>query len=330
MKLREELKIAAAIAIILTLVYSSVTVVAQTSPNQFFPPGPIVSPNSKVPTPKSILGYDLGSNGTFTPWNMTIKYFLAVANSTAGKGRVKVFQFGTTALGRPMIIGVVTSQANWGKMPLYLSILKQLSDPRTTSPGAAQSLALLGLPVFWVEASQHSDESGSVEMSMDLLYKLASTNEPDMLYLLNNLIIVINPCQNPDGHDMWVNWHYQWGPHPFPNGPATPYYDTQPPYWSKYVSHDNNRDWFKASLPENQYNEKVFQQWRPQVFEDHHEPGVGDGILFTPVISPVNPDVSPIVKSGWILYGGWIHQHATTNNMPGYVSGEYALGWDDY
>ena len=102
-----------------------------------------------------------------------------------------------------------------------------------------------------LEASQHSSESGSVEMSMDLLYKLAASKDPDVTNILDNEIVIINPGQNPDGHDMWVNWHYQWGAPNYPAGQQG-FATGSPPMWSKYVNHDNNRDWDQGNLIENQ------------------------------------------------------------------------------
>jgi hypothetical protein len=312
MRLKQQLKVITAIAVLLSLTLATISVAVQV--------GPVYADN--VPSPTTYLGPDpagnfWGGNGTRTPWYKVVGYFLAVANSTA-KNRVTVYRFGYSDYGRPMIIAVITSPDNWAHMATNKAALNALSDPRVTPVDKAQALVQTTIPVVMLEASQHSSESGSVEMSMDLLYKLAASKDPDVLNILNNEIVIINPGQNPDGHDMWVNWHYQWGAPNFAPG-SQQYATGSPPMWSKYVNHDNNRDWDQGNLIENQNIMKVIMDWHPQVFEDHHE---GFARIFTPPNPDIiNPNISPIGRMGWLMMGGHIDQQAATQNLPGYVSG---------
>jgi hypothetical protein len=257
---------------------------------------------------------------------------MAVANSTGGSSRVRVYRFGYSDYGRPMIIGVVTSPANWAKMETNKAALNALSDPEHTSPSQAEALIQTTIPVVWFEATQHSDEPGSAEAAMEMLYLMSASTDPAVMNVLNNVIFIINPAQNPDGHDMWVAWHYQWSnmgnltcsTQPYcAFGPGSEvYYATEPAYWSKYVSHDNNRDWFKANLIENQNNEfNAFEVWHPQIFEDHHEDD-GFGRLYTPPNPDnVNPNVSPVIRAGWNELGEHIAAGAVTAGLPGFNEG---------
>ncbi len=313
MRLKKQLTGITGIAMLLSLIVATVSVAVQI---------PVLYAGN-VPSPTTYLGLDpagnlWGGNGTRTPWYKVVGYFLAVANSTASN-RVRVYRFGYSDYGRPMIIGVITSPSNWAHMENNKAALNALYDPRITTPDQAQKLIQTTIPVVIVEASQHSGESGSVEMAMDLLYKLAASKDPDVTNILDNVIVIINPCENPDGHDMWVNYHYQWGAPNF--GPGSQQFASgTPPMWSKYVNHDNNRDWDKGNLIENTNIMQVIMEWHPQVFEDHHESGPAR--IFTPPNPDVvNPNISPIGRMGWLMYGAHIDQQAATQNMPGYVSG---------
>lgn len=262
-----------------------------------------------IPTPYEILGYNVGEDGKLTYWNKIVEYHYAVAQHS---DRVKVFQFGWTEMGKPMIISVITSPSNWARMGYYKGILKALGDPRVTLPNVAKALSTKGIPIVWVECNQHSPETGSAEMSMELLYKLASSNEKEVREILDNVIVIINPSINPDGHDMMTEWHYTYA--------GTEWMWTSPPYTGKYISHDNNRDWFTAAMKENQYNQKAILEWRPQIFLDLHESGPAR-IFVPPNPDPVNPEISPIIRASWIMTGGYIITQACTKNLPGYVCG---------
>ena len=273
----------------------------------------------RVPTPYEILGYHIGEDGKLTYWNKIVEYNYAVA---ARSNRVKTFQFGWTEMGNPMIISVITSPDNWARMSYYKAILRALSDPRSTPPEVAKHLSASGIPVVWVECNQHSSETGSAEMSMELLYKLASSKEKEVREILDNVIVIINPSINPDGHDMMTEWHYEYA--------DTEWKWTSPPYYGKYISHDNNRDWFTAAMKENQYNQKVILEWRPQIFLDLHESGPAR-IFVPPGPDPYHPEISPIVRAGWIMTGGYIITQACTKNLPGYVTGvSYDMWYPGY
>jgi len=297
---------------------------------------------SSVPTPKSYLGYDLATNGTFTPWAQVVGYFMKVANSSASS-RVKVYQFGTSSYGRPMIIGVITSPFNWFRMSLNKKNLNALSDPVHTTPAQAQALIQFTLPVVWLQAHQHLGEAGSVEEAMEMLYLMAASNDPSVMNILNHVVFIIDPSVNPDGHDQWVSRHYAtsgMGYHGI--GCPTPpycafcptgqtYYTNTPPFTNEYASHDNNRDWFAQALIENWYNGQAFLDWHPQIFEDHHEDN-GYGRLYTPPDpDTINPNVSPIIRAGWNEIGMHIAAEATTADLPGFNQGySYDMWYPGY
>jgi len=360
MKYTGKMQIAAAIGMIALMTLATVSVAVQAitpchwnvmtwgNQNSSYPTtnGPfqnlLTCLSNTVPTPHSVLGYDLASNGTFTPWAQIVNYFMSVANSSASS-RVKVYRFGYSDYGRPMIIGVVTSPTNWSHMTSILGVLSKLSDPEHTTPAMAESMIAqqYALPVVWFEATQHSGESGSAEAAMEMLYLMAASSDPDVLNILNKVIFIINPAQNPDGHDMWVAWHYQYSQMSCTTAPVvgglqtvidpncgfgatqnTAYYTGSPPWWSKYVSHDNNRDWFQANLIEDWNNEQnAFLVWHPQIFEDHHEDSGINRIYTPPDPDNLNPDVSPIIRGGWNSVGMHIAEQAAVQNLPGFGQG---------
>ena len=91
-----------------------------------------------VTTPRAFFGYDIGQDYKLTPWQTQ-----EVSGEGLRKGiveyahelertsdRVRVFEYGTTEMGRPMILTVVTSPENWAEMDSLKGILAKLADPR--------------------------------------------------------------------------------------------------------------------------------------------------------------------------------------------------------
>ena len=73
----------------------------------------------------------------------------------------------------------------------------------------------------------------------------------------DTLIVLINPVAEPDGRDRMVDWFYRHlkGKTDFDNLPPI-----SPPYWGKYVVHDNNRDGIQRKLALTRATQDAFLQ----------------------------------------------------------------------
>src|SRR5213075_428805 len=87
----------------------------------------------------------------------------------------------------------------------YKKITADLTDPRKTPEIAAQQLIATGKPIYWATGSIHSGENGSVEMLMELAYRLAIEETPFIQQIRNNVITVLTPTTEVDGHDRAVD-----------------------------------------------------------------------------------------------------------------------------
>jgi hypothetical protein len=106
-----------------------------------------------VTTPKAFFGYDIGQDYKLTPWETRVltgegqrKGILDYAYELQRtSNRVRVFRYGTSEMGRPMIVTVVTSPKNWAQMDKLKGILNKLADPRrVASDDEARFLASQG------------------------------------------------------------------------------------------------------------------------------------------------------------------------------------------
>ena len=95
--------------------------------------------------------------------------------------------------------------------------------------------------MYWASGSIHSPETGSCEMLMELGYRLAVEESPFIQAIRKNVIVLITPALEVDGHDMMVDTYNYRKANPDKNAPPLV-------YWGKYVAHDNNRDGLGMAL----------------------------------------------------------------------------------
>lgn len=239
----------------------------------------------RVPTPRAVLGYELGER--FTPGRLIHRYIERVA---AASRRVKVDTVARSFEGREMLILTITSEANHARLAELQRDARRVADPRGAAPGEVDA-AVRRLPaIVWLAHSVHGGEASGVEAGLALLYQLAAGTDAETLMALDSTIVLIDPNQNPDGrerhtHDVERTWSAQGvasEPGALNNvgswpGPRTSHY-----YF------DLNRDWFIQSHPESRGRVKAFMQWWPHVAVDLHEQGSSATFYFAPPREPDN------------------------------------------
>jgi len=240
-----------------------------------------------VPTPEKILGHIVGAPDTLTYSKDIYRYYEELAKASP---RVKVFRVGKSEEGRDFLLVAVSDEANIARLDHLKEITAKLADPRKTADAEAQQLISAGKPFYWASGAIHSPESGSPEMLMELAYRLAVENTPMIENIRKNVVFLITPIVEVDGHDRMVDWaNYRKA---YPDKP-------QPDlvYWGHYVQHDNNRDSIAMGLKLSQVMMKDFLEWHPQVLHDLHESV--PYLYISTGTGPYNAWLDPIVVSEW-------------------------------
>jgi hypothetical protein len=271
-----------------------------------------------VPTPKDILGYISGAPGKLTYYEDILKYMNALAEASPN---VQVFPIGRTSEGREMIIVAVANKETMSNLRKYKDFLDKLADPRLIkTEEEAEAIIAQAKPVYWLTGNLHSSESGAAEVSMELAYRLAVDENPVIKKIRDNLIVLITPSMEPDGHDKHTDWFYKY------NRDITDYSKiSRVPYWGKYTFHDNNRDMICISQPEMENAANAYFDWHPIVVQDNHE-----SIAFLYVSSgtgPYNRHYHPSVTSEWNLIAWWEVTRLTSYGMPGVWTHAFWTGW---
>ena len=277
----------------------------------------------QVPTPRAVLGYELGDR--FTPQRLINRYIERIAASSR---RVKVDTVGRTFEGREMLLLTVTSEANHARLAELQRDAQRVADPRGAAPGEVDA-AVRRLPaVVWLAHSVHGGEASGVEAGLGLLYQLAAGTDAETRLALDSTIVLIDPNQNPDGrerhtHDVERTWSFQGvasEPGAMNNAGSWP-----GPRTSHYYF-DLNRDWFIQSHPESRGRVQSFMKWWPHVAVDLHEQGSSATFYFAPPREPDNKN-NPAHLPKWFDIFAAAHGAAFDNHGWSYFRRE---GYDSF
>ncbi|HSM59721.1 MAG TPA: M14 family zinc carboxypeptidase, partial [Longimicrobiales bacterium] len=240
---------------------------------------PFAAIAQSVPTPRQHFGFDIGEDRKLADWNQLTSYYEKLAQTSQ---RVTVDTLGTTTRGRPFVMVTVTSPANHARLDELHDIQMRLADPRRIS-GEAELQRLLdqGRTVALITHGIHATEVGGSQTAARLLWRLATSDDPEILEILDNVILLDIPSLNPDGLQWVVTWYDEHVGTEYEGAPL-------PWLYQFYVGHDNNRDWYAFTQDETVLTiQGAHNAWHPQIVHDIHQMGpAGARIFFPPYIDP--------------------------------------------
>ncbi|MCA0132030.1 M14 metallopeptidase family protein [Winogradskyella alexanderae] len=229
--------------------------------------------SQSLQTPTDFLGYEIGTQ--FSRHHQVIDYFKHVANAIPSQ--VKLEQYGETNERRPLFLAFVSSEQN----------LKNLNAIRENNLRQADLLRGTAnkndVAIVWLSYNVHGNEASSSEAAMLTLYKLLTEKNQ----LLENTIVIIDPCVNPDGRDRYVNWYNETASKPYDiDRQASEHNEPWPGGRANHYLFDLNRDWVWATQIETQNRLKVYNKWMPHIHVDFHEQGMNEPYYFAPAAEP--------------------------------------------
>ena len=229
--------------------------------------------SAQVPTPAEFLGYELGER--FTPHHRVVDYVRAVG---AASPHVAVEDYGETPEGRPLIYAVVSRG-------------QDVEAVRRSTLAAARGDGVPEQPVVWLSYNVHGDEAVSTEAALETLYRLS---QPESDAALADVVVVLDPCLNPDGRDRYVSGYRQRrGARPDADPDAREHDQPWPGGRYNHYLFDLNRDWAWGTQPETRARLALYDRWLPSVHVDFHEQGVEAPYYFAPAAEPFHPRITP-------------------------------------
>ncbi len=252
-----------------------------------------------IPTPAEYFGFEIGADRQLADWDQLTAWYELLATRS---NRVTLDTLGRTTLGLPFVMLTVTSAANHARLAELRDIQLTLADPRRVT-GAERLGRLLdaGRTVVLVTHGIHATEVGGPQMAARLLHRMATSNEPKVREILDNVILLDIPSLNPDGLRMVVDWYRQWVGTEYEAAPL-------PMLYHFYVGHDNNRDWYAFTQIETELTvTEAHNAWHPQIVHDIHQMGsTGPRIFVPPFIDPWEPNIDPLLTAAVSQLGSYM------------------------
>jgi hypothetical protein len=264
-----------------------------------------------LPKPEIHFGHPIGVDRELLDWDKVVSYFQALAKTS---DKIRFEELGKTAEGRPFIAATISSPATLQNLDHYREIQARLADPRRTTPDEAGGLFSEGKTVVLITCSIHATEVASTHSAIQFVYNLLTQDTPKFRAILDNVIILLVPSQNPDGLDIVTRWYRKTL--------GTPYEGTSPPeLYQKYIGHDNNRDWYIFTQPEQRLTASLQNTWHPQIVYDVHQQGSYASRMFVPPwLNPIDPNVDPTLAQEGNYLGMAVASDLTAAGKKGVVT----------
>ncbi len=242
--------------------------------------------SQQLKSPSEFLGYELGSE--FTRHHEVVDYYEYLAE--AAPDRVKLTVYGQTNERRPLLLAYVSNAEN----------ITNLESIRQEHLKDTQGTGNSDKAIVWLSYNVHGNESVSTEASMKTIYELLTAKSS----YLENTVVIMDPCINPDGRDRYSNWYNQYKNTPHQVDPNSK--EHHEGWWSGRSNHymfDLNRDWAWLTQVESQQRIKVFNDWLPHVHVDFHEQGVDNPYYFAPAAEPYHEVITDFQRDFQVTLG---------------------------
>lgn len=293
---------------------------------EFYPGGTY---DPAMPTPASVLGYEIGTY--HTDYAGLERWLAAVQKSE----RLRVVRYGISEEKRPLYLVVITSPANLARLNEIRSAMSRLADPRTTTDAEASQIAASMPAVAWMNHANDGNESAAFESAIQTMYQLAAGTDGTTKLILERLVTIVTPAHNPESHERFVAWYNsvqvgtegtadrQAAEHHAPWGMSTN---------NNHYQIDLNRDAFFQTQTETRQLARAFAEWNPIVFVDHH--GQTKNMFFPPPAEAINLNVTPNQLDWMNRYGNGIADAFDRQGWSYYRRGRfdlfYAGFWDSW
>ncbi|HEY1053628.1 MAG TPA: M14 family zinc carboxypeptidase, partial [Emticicia sp.] len=239
----------------------------------------------KIPTPKQFLGYQVGEQHV-TPYEQ-YAYMRELARLS---DRFKVEVYGKTFENRELLLLTVTSPKNHSQLEQIKAEHQKLVNPSQSGSVDTKKMPI----VVWMGYSVHGNEPSGTNSNLMSAYYLAAAQGASVDSLLNEAIILIDPCINADGGNRFATWvNINRSNTLVSDINSREFSETWPGGRTNHYWFDLNRDWLYQQMPESKGRLVKFYEWRPNILTDHHEMGSASSFFFQPGIPARTHPLTP-------------------------------------
>lgn len=272
-------------------------------------------------SPEQFLGYPIGTR--YTPHHKIVAYLQHAAQHSK---MVSLQQYGSTYEHRPLMVAFVGSENN----------IAQLEKIRTNNlllarQGVGSNASANAPAIVWLSYNVHGSEPASSEAAMLTLYALINPAHAQSKAWLQNTLVVIDACQNPDGRDRYVNWYNSVvGTQYHSAALAREHREPWPGGRTNHYNFDLNRDWAWQTQLESRHRIALYNKWLPQVHVDVHEQSYNAPYYFAPAAEPIHEVVTPWQREFQNLIGKNNARYFDENNWLYFTRERFDLLYPSY
>jgi hypothetical protein len=304
------------LALLATLAVGAETPYREITPSELFP-GATFDP--AIPTQKKAVGVEHGHRPI--RHGEVLSYFRDLAESSPN---AVLMPYARSHEGRELVALAVSDEETIENLQAFRDAHARRVDPRGRT--AEQDAAVLAgaKAVAWVAYGIHGDELSSVDAASAVAYWLIAGEDERARAMRRDLVILIDPCENPDGRERFLSQTTAFA-HKVPNPDFDDLSHTTVWPWGRgnHYLFDLNRDWFSLVHPESARS-TVIAGWNAQLMVDSHEMGSDDTYLFPPPRHPFNPHASEHVEEWRLRFSA---DQARALDARGY--GYYTREWNE-
>ena len=218
---------------------------------------------------------------------------------------MRIVEYGRTWENRPLVYVVIASEENFARLDTIKQGMARLADPRRIDGDDADAL-IRDLPaVVWLGYGIHGDEISSTDAALYTAYHLLAARDDEIVRTgLESAVVVIDPSQNPDGRNRFVQSNRAAvGNAPSSSPIAAERDQPWPGGRANHYLFDLNRDLIALTQPESRARVKALLEWYPLVVVDAHEMGAESTYFFPPNAEPSNPHITSAQQAALELFG---------------------------
>lgn len=265
----------------LLLVFFVLISISQEKMDYFLPND--VNYDKTIPTPEEFFGQEMGE------WHLTHDQILFYMKEIARiSNRAIIQEYARSWENRPLVHLIFTSENNHRKLDELKALHIKHANP-------AENITNDNVPlVINLGYGIHGNESSASNSSVLTAYYLAAAQGEKIDQLLENTIILVDPCLNPDGftrHSTWANMHQSQTANGDNN--SRQFNEVWPGGRSNHYWFDINRDYLLLVNPESVGRVAKFHEWLPNIVTDHHEMGANSTFFFQPGVPTRNNPLTP-------------------------------------
>jgi hypothetical protein len=264
---------------------------------------------AEVPSPKASFGFTPGADRKLVDYGELIDYLEQVA---AASPRFELREIGRSELGRPIYLGLLSSEANLTRLDELREINRRLALDPAIPDAERERMVGEGRVFVLATLSMHASEVGPAQALPLLVHELVTSEDPAVVDQLERVVLMVVPTHNPDGMDMVVESYRASLGTPFEGGPL-------PGIYNRYTGHDNNRDFVNLTQSETRAVSGLYTtDWFPQVHVDKHQMGGTGPRYYVPNVH------DPIAEN--IDEGVWTWAGVFGSNLANDMAGEGLRG----